>query len=157
MNGKWIWEPTQEWIDQTNVWRFMRKLGFTDREAFLQYSRDNLEEFWDHMVREAGIDWFHAYDRVLDISRGVEWATWFPGGKLNIAANCLDRHVQSGGIACIWEGEDGETRTITFAELAAEVNRLANGLAAIGLVKGNRVALVMPMSSRFCTRASSSA
>jgi acetyl-CoA synthetase len=97
------------------------------------------------MMREAGIDWFRAYDSLLDTSRGVEWATWFPGGQLNIAANCLDRHATSGNIACIWEGEDGKTRTVTFAELAVEVNRLADGLAAIGLTKGDRVALVMPM------------
>ncbi|HXI41134.1 MAG TPA: acetyl-coenzyme A synthetase N-terminal domain-containing protein, partial [Bryobacteraceae bacterium] len=115
MSGKWIWEPAREWIDQTNVWRFMRKLGFTDREAFLQYSRDNLEEFWDRMVREAGIDWFRPYDRVLDTSRGVEWTEWFPGGKLNIAANCLDRDAASAKIACIWEGEDGSAREVTFA------------------------------------------
>src|SRR5579864_841705 len=142
---KWIWEPSRDWIEKTNVWRFMQKLGFTDREAFLAYSRDHNEEFWDRMVREAGIEWFRPYDRVLDASRGPEWCQWFLGGQLNIAANCLDRHASSGNIACIWEGEDGQTRTVTFADLDAEVNRLADGLAAIGLVKGDRVAVVMPM------------
>jgi acetyl-CoA synthetase len=145
MSGKWIWEPSREWIEQTNVWHFMRKLGFADRESFLRYSRDSLEEFWDRMVREAGIDWFRKYDRVLDTSRGVEWSEWFPGGKLNIAWNCLDRHVASGNPACIWEGEDGAVRRLTFAQLAEDVNRLANGLGALGLGKGDRVALVMPM------------
>ena len=145
MSGGWIWEPSREWILQTNVWRFMEKLGFTDREAFLRYSRENLEEFWDRMVREAEIDWFRGYDRVLDTSRGVEWSEWFLGGKLNIAWNCLDRHVASGRTACIWEGEDGAVRTLTFAQLAAEVNRLANALDAVGLAKGDRVALIMPL------------
>jgi len=145
MSGTWIWEPSREWIEQTNVWRLMRKLGFTDREEFLRYSRENPDLFWDQMVREAGIEWFHPYDRVLDSSRGVEWSQWFLGGKLNIAANCLDRHAASGQIACIGEGEDGKTRTVTFAELAAQANRLTNGLAALGLVKGARVAVVMPM------------
>src|ERR1700681_259527 len=145
MSGKWIWEPSPEWIEQTNVWQFMRKLGFTDREAFLRYSRENLEEFWDQMVREASIEWVPPYSRVLDISRGVEWSQWFLGGTLNIAWNCLDRHVASGSTACIWEGEDGATRALTFAELAEDVNRLANALAALGLAKGDRVALVMPM------------
>jgi acetyl-CoA synthetase len=143
--NKWIWEPSREWIEQTNIWRFMQKLGFSDREEFLRYSRENLEAFWDHMVREAGIDWFQPYDRVLDLSRGAEWTEWFLGGKLNIAWNCLDRHVASGNLACIWEGEDGAIRTLTFAQLAEEVNRLTNGLSAIGLAKGDRVALVMPM------------
>src|ERR1043166_7068815 len=100
MTGKWLWEPSPEWIEQTNVWRFMRKLGFTDREAFLRYSRDNLEEFWDRMVRETGIEWFQPYGRVLDISLGVEWSQWFLGGTLNIAWNCLDRHAASGRTAC---------------------------------------------------------
>ena len=145
MSGGWIWEPSREWILQTNVWRFMEKLGFTDREAFLRYSSENLEEFWDRMVREAEIDWFRGYDRVLDTSRGVEWSEWFLGGKLNIAWNCLDRHVASGRTACIWEGEDGAVRTLTFAQLAAEVNRLANALDALGLAKGDRVALIMPL------------
>ena len=143
--NKWLWEPSREWIEQTNVWRFMRKLGYSDREEFLRYSRENLEDFWDRMVREAGIDWFQPYDRVLDLSHGAEWTKWFLGGKLNIAWNCLDRHVASGNLACIWEGEDGVIRTLTFAQLAEEVNRLANGLSALGLAKGDRVALVMPM------------
>ena len=142
---KWIWEPSREWIERTNVWRFLRKLGFTDREEFLRYSRENTAEFWGRMVEEVGIEWFHPYDRVVDLSRGVEWSEWFPGGTLNIAWNCLDRHVPSGRVACIWEGEDGAVRTLTFAELADEVNRVANGLDALGLVKGDRVALVMPM------------
>jgi acetyl-CoA synthetase len=145
MSGGWIWEPSHEWIAQTNVWRFMQKLGFTDREAFLSYSRENPEEFWDRTVREMRIEWFRGYDRVLDTSRGVEWSEWFLGGKLNIAWNCLDRHVASGNLACIWEGEDGAVRTLTFAQLAAEVNRLANALDTLGLAKGDRVALIMPM------------
>jgi acetyl-CoA synthetase len=145
MSGNWIWEPSREWVEQTNVWRFMEKLGFTDREAFLRYSRENPEEFWDCMVREAGIDWFQAYDRVLDTSRGVEWSEWFLGGKLNIARNCLDRHVSSANLACIWEGEDSAVRTLTFAQLASEVNRLANALDGLGVAKGDRVALIMPL------------
>jgi acetyl-CoA synthetase len=145
MSGGWIWEPSREWIEQTNVWRFMEKLGFTDREAFLRYSRENLEEFWDRMVHEAGIEWSRGYDRMLDTSRGVEWSEWFLGGKLNIAWNCLDRHVAKANLACIWEGEDGAVRTLTFAQLAADVNRVANALDGLGLAKGERVALVMPL------------
>ena len=141
----WIWEPSRDWIERTNVWQLMRKLGFSDREEFLRYSRENIEEFWARMVEQEGIEWFQPYDGVLDDSRGVEWSEWFLGGKLNIAWNCLDRHVASGKTACIWEGEDSAVRTLTFAELAEGTNRLANALAALGLVKGDRVALVMPM------------
>src|SRR5579884_352360 len=86
-----IWEPSPAYIEQTNVWRFMRRLGFTDREAFLRFSREEPERFWDETMREMGVAWFTPYERVLDASRGPEWTQWFLGGRLNIAHNCLDR------------------------------------------------------------------
>lgn len=143
--SEWVWKPSEQYVESTNVWRFLRKLGFSDREEFLRYSRENLEQFWDAMVKETGIAWFAAYEQVLDQSRGVEWAQWFLGGKLNIAHNCLDRHVSKPNPAMIWEGENGETRTVSFVDLQKETNRLANALRAIGLQKGDRIALCMPM------------
>ncbi len=140
-----VWKPSREWIERTNVWRFMRRLGFDDREAFLRFSRDQSERFWDELMREMRIEWFEPYRQVMDASRGPEWAQWFVGGRLNIAHNCLDRWAESGRVACIWEGESGETRRITFEELRDEANRVANGLVARGLVPGDRVALCMPM------------
>src|SRR5580700_1332189 len=140
-----IWEPSREFIRQTNVWRFMERLGFHDRDAFLQFSREEPERFWDQIMREMGVEWFEPYRQTLDASRGPEWAQWFVGGKLNIAYNCLDRWADSGRTACIWEGESGETRTVSFAELRGDANRVANGLTALGLVPGDRVALAMPM------------
>jgi acetyl-CoA synthetase len=141
----WIWTPTKDQIEQTNVWRFMQRLGFTDRERFLRYSTEHSEQFWDEIVRETNIEFFHPYAKVLDASRGPEWAQWFTGGTINIAHNCLDRHAQSNKPAIIWESEDGRHRDITFAELYAETNRLAGGLRSMGLQQGDRAALVMPM------------
>jgi acetyl-CoA synthetase len=138
-----IWTPTREWIEQTNVWRFMRRLGFSDREEFLRFSQEETERFWDEMMREMGVAWFRPYSRVWDASRGPEWSRWFVGGELNIAHNCLDRHH---GTACIWEGEDGATRIITFEELGRDANRVANGLQALGIERGDRVALCLPMA-----------
>jgi acetyl-CoA synthetase len=92
-----------------------------------------------------GIEWFRPYDRVLDTSHGVEWATWFVGGKLNIVQNCLDRHVERPNPAILWEGEGGEQRSVSFAELQRDVTRLANHLRSLGLVQGDRVAMCMPM------------
>ncbi len=148
MAAEWFWQPTREWIEATNVYRFMRRLGFDTLGAFLEFSREHSEEFWDEMVREVGIEWFEPYDKVLDQSRGVEWARWFVNGKLNVAWNCLDRHARgprAGDCAVLWEGENGAVRAVTYAELARQVNRLANGLAALGLRRGDRVALAMPM------------
>jgi acetyl-CoA synthetase len=127
------------------VWRFLRRLGFEDREGFLQFSREDPERFWDEMMREMDVEWFEPYQQVVDASRGPEWSQWFLGGRLNIAHNCLDRWANGGRVACLWEGEGGEIRSITFAELHKEANRVANGLLALGLTAGDRVALCMPV------------
>jgi acetyl-CoA synthetase len=140
-----IWEPSREFIERTNVWRFMQRLGFSDREAFLQFSRQDPERFWDETMREMGVEWFAPYRQVLDASRGPEWAQWFVGGRLNIAHNCLDRWADSGRIACLWEAENGARREVTFRDLRIEANRVANGLRAMGLEAGDRVALCLPM------------
>jgi acetyl-CoA synthetase len=141
-----IWEPAREFIEQTNVWRFMERLGFSDREAFLRFSREQPERFWDEIMREMRVEWFEPYTRVLDASRGPEWTQWFLGGRLNIAHDCLDRWADDPArIACIWEGENGETRTVTFAELRTEANRVANLLTGLGIEAGDRVALCLPM------------
>jgi acetyl-CoA synthetase len=141
-----IWEPSREFIERTNVWRFMQRLGFDGREEFLRFSREEPERFWHELLRETGVEWFEPYTRVLDRGRGPEWARWFTGGRLNIAHNCLDRWGASGRIACIWESENGETGAVTFAQLLAQSNRVANGLRALGLEAGDRVALAMPMA-----------
>ena len=140
-----LWQPTREFVESTNVWRFMRRLGFEDREAFLRFSRENPERFWDELLREMRVEWFEPYRRVMDASRGPEWTTWFLGGRLNIAQNCVDRWTAADRPACIWEAENGATRTVSFADLQRESNRVANGLTSLGLVPGDRVALCMPM------------
>jgi acetyl-CoA synthetase len=140
-----IWEPTQDFIESSNVWRFMRRLGFSDRESFLRFSRDDPERFWDETMRELGVEWFQPYERVVDLSHGPEWSRWFIGGKLNIAQNCLARWASTPRVACLWEGENGAARAVTFAELEAESARVANALAAMGIRAGDRVALAMPM------------
>ncbi len=90
-----IWEPAPEFIERTNVWRFMRRLGFADRDDFLRFSRENPERFWDEMMREMRVEWFHSYRQVLDLTNGPEWAQWFVGGRINIAHNCLDRWAET--------------------------------------------------------------
>src|ERR671930_36720 len=87
--------------------------------------------------------------RSLGVSRGPAWPRWFPGGRLNFSDNCLDRNLDAGRgdkPAVVWEGDDGQTRTLTYAELAREVNRLANALRALGIAQGDRVGIFLPMS-----------
>jgi acetyl-CoA synthetase len=140
-----LWEPSRVFIECTNVWRFMQRLGFDDRETFLAWSRDNPEQFWSEILRETNVEFFEPYTQVFDASRGPEWTTWFLNGRLNIAHNCLDRWAATDRIACIWEFENGVNGEVTFAQLHADANRVANGLRALGLEPGDRVALCLPM------------
>jgi acetyl-CoA synthetase len=140
-----IWNPSREFVEATNVWRFMQRLGFRDREAFLSFSSEQPERFWPEILQEMKVEWFEPFTKVLDASRGVEWTQWFSGGRLNTAHNCLDRWAGTGRTACIWESENGQTRTVTFADLHAESNRVANELRTLGLEPDDRVALCLPM------------
>ena len=102
------------------------------------------QSFWAEQA--ANLEWIEPWDTVL------EWnlpdAKWFVGGKLNVSANCLDRHVIAGAgdkVAFYWEGEPGDTRTITYSQLLADVQRFANVLKDLGVRRGDRVAIYMPM------------
>ncbi len=106
------------------------------------------ERFWEKMARE-NVDWFSPWKKVLDWK--PPFAKWFVGAKTNVSYNCLDRHLEGENAwrrnkaAIIWEGEPGDSRVITYAELHREVCRFANVLKAQGVTKGDRVALYMPM------------
>jgi acetyl-CoA synthetase len=102
--------------------------------------------FWEQQAREL-ITWDAEWHQVLDWSN-PPFAKWFVGAKLNVAYNCVDRHVEAGygdQVAIHWEGEPGDSRTITYADLKREVSRAANALAELGVKKGDRVAIYMPM------------
>src|SRR6266571_2008713 len=126
----------------------MARYGLQTYDEVLRASLDDVEWFWSQVERDLGLDWFKPYDRVLDTRQGIEWATWFMGGQINIAHNCVDRHAAgeaAGRTALVDEREDGTTRSVTYRELAAEVGRLANGLRSLGVTKGDPVGVYMPM------------
>jgi acetyl-CoA synthetase len=113
-------------------------------ETPYEHARRDREGYWADWAKQ--LEWIRPWDRVL------EWkpphAKWFVGGKLNASANCLDRHVRAGRgarTALIWEGEPGEVRRLTYAELLAEVQKFANVLKGLGVKKGDRVAIYLPM------------
>lgn len=113
-------------------------------EAYAEAEADRLA-FWEKQARR--LTWFKQWDQVLDWSK-PPFAKWFVGGQLNIAYNCLDRHVEAGigdRVAIHWEGEPGDTRAITYAELLAETKKAANALTGLGVRQGDRVAIYMPM------------
>jgi acetyl-CoA synthetase len=103
------------------------------------------EAFWARLARER-IDWYEDFQTTLEWD--LPFAKWFVGGKLNLAYNCIDRHVERGlgdKVAYHWIGEPGDTRTITYADLQREVSKAANALLELGVSTGDRVAIYMPM------------
>jgi len=103
------------------------------------------EKFWAELA-EQELHWFQKWDTVLDWQ--PPFAKWFVGGKINISYNCLDRHLttwRKNKAALIWEGEPGDSRTLTYAQLHREVCQFANVLKQLGVQKGDRVAIYMPM------------
>ena len=110
-----------------------------------QEAEADYEGFW---AKQAGsrLSWTKPWDKVLEWE--LPYAKWFIGGQLNAAYNCVDRHVEGGlgeKVAYYWEGEPGDTRTLTYADLQAEVNRCANALTELGVKTGDRVGIYMPM------------
>ena len=143
-----VWNPSEEYIERANVTRFMRANGIGSYDELVKRSTDDIEWFWDAVVRDLGIEFYEPYRRVLDTSDGKPWAKWFGGGKINLAHNCVDRWAERtpANPAVVWEGEEGEARTVSYAELQAMSNRLAHGLRELGVQKGDRVGIFMPMT-----------
>ncbi|WP_024800976.1 acetate--CoA ligase [Nocardia sp. BMG51109] len=129
-----VYPPTAEFAAAANADASLYDRATADREAF-----------W---AEQAGrLHWHQPWTRVLDWD-DAPFARWFTGGKLNVAYNCVDRHVLDGHgdqVALHWEGEPGDSRAITYADLLAEVSRAANYLTELGLEAGDRVAIYMPM------------
>ena len=122
---------------------FRKQAHVSDPKVYEQAKQDR-EGYWADWARQ--LEWIKPWNKVL------EWkpphAKWFLGGKLNASANCLDRHVTAGRgdkVALIWEGEPGEVRRITYRELLGDVCRFANVLKSLGVKRGDRVAIYLPM------------
>src|SRR4029079_4090032 len=111
-------------------------------------STTDLDWFWRSVLDDLGIEFYEPYRAVIDTSAGVAHTRWCIGGRMNIVHNCLDKWAGAptdDRDALRWEGEEGTTRSLSYAALRREVNRCANGLRALGVAPGNRVALFMPM------------
>ena len=122
---------------------FRLRANISDQSVYEQAARDP-ERFWAEQAKQ--LDWIKPWNKVL------EWkpphVKWFIGGKLNVAANCIDRHVAAGRAnktALIWEGEPGDSRTLTYGDLHREVQQFANVLKNLGVRKGDRVAIYLPL------------
>ncbi|HZA08375.1 MAG TPA: acetate--CoA ligase [Nitrososphaeraceae archaeon] len=109
-----------------------------------EQASENFEKFWAQQARN--LFWFKEWDNILNWNH--PFAKWFVGGRLNASVNCLDRHIKSdvkNKVAIIWEGESGEHRSVTYYELYRSVNKFANALKNLGIKKGDRVTIYLPM------------
>jgi acetyl-CoA synthetase len=123
---------------------FKKTALVTDAEVYDEAERD-FEGFWARQAADL-LDWSEEWDTILRWD--LPFAQWFVGGKLNVSVNCLDRHVAAGHgdqVAYHWEGEPGDTRTITYAQLLEDVQRAANALRSLGVEKGDRVNIYLGM------------
>jgi acetyl-CoA synthetase len=132
-------DPPKEWSQRAHI---------QSLEQYKEMYRRSLEDpagFWGEYARE--LHWFKPWDKLFegDFEKGP--VRWFPGGKLNAAYNCLDRHLPARGtrVALTWEAESGENRTYTYERLHQEVCRFANVLKRLGVRKGDRMAIYLPM------------
>ncbi|HZG15589.1 MAG TPA: AMP-binding protein [Candidatus Bathyarchaeia archaeon] len=143
------WSPDREQLETSNLYRFMQKEGISDYEELIALSEGRLEWFWDAFIRFADLRFYHPYSHVVDRSGGLAWPKWFVDGKINLVHNFLDKWAlnpaTAGRTALLWEGEDGATSEYSFQRLYQETNRLANALRELGIKRGDRVAIFMPM------------
>ena len=142
------WIPTREHIESANLTAFARTLGVEGYDGLIAAAAADLPGFYEQLVRALELRWDAPWTSVLDTSRGVPFAHWFPGAAFNAPANCLERHIAAGrgaDEALVWEGEDGAVRRFTFAELRDAVARLGAALRARGVDRGDTVGIFMPL------------
>ncbi|MFV8826938.1 AMP-binding protein [Alkalihalobacterium sp. APHAB7] len=143
------WKPSDEMIEQTRLYQWMKQLGYTDYEEFLNASTKDIAWFWKEAEKVLNIDWYEPYKETLSLEDGVKWPKWYVGGKLNTAYNTVESWAEkeqtANATAIVWESEDGIVQTYTYAQLSEAVARVANGLKQHGLKKGDIIAIYMPM------------
>ncbi len=148
MVKKLYWKGFEQTVENSNVVAFMRAQKVKSFEGLLQRSQDDIEWFWNAVNQFLGIEWYAPYTQVLRANKGIEWAQWFTGGKINITHNCVDKHINTyrrHKLALIWEGENHEIRKLTYLDLYREVNRVAEGLKDAGIRTGDAVGVYLPM------------
>ena len=149
LGGEIVWRPGTEWIERSNLRRFMGAHGIASLDELQRRSTSDIAWFWDAVMRDLAIQFHEPYSEMVDLSRGLAWPRWCVGGGMNIVHNCLDKYAGTPTderTALRWEGEEGAVRTLTYAALRREVNQAANALRSLGLGKGDVIGVFMPMT-----------
>jgi acetyl-CoA synthetase len=142
------WTPTPDVIERAQLTKFMKQVGISTFDELYQFSINETEKFTEEVLRFLDIKFDPPYEKLLDLSNGAPFPNWCSGAGLNITEMCLDRW-QTDEIkdqpAVIWEGEEGRSRTLTYAELMSEVEHCSASLRNLGLTKGDAIGIHMPM------------
>lgn len=141
-----IWEPPERLVSDSNIATFLNKYGY-EYEDLAPDSEEALAELWDDMADDIGIQWDEDYEEAVNTSDGVEFAHWFQGGRLNAVETILDQWVERAPDRpmYVWQDEQGNSQTVTFAKMAQRSNRLANALREHGIGRGDVVGISFPM------------
>ncbi len=134
-------------FEQTALSRFLAAYGHADLDALHACAREAPQRFWAEVEDALGLTWARRYHTVCDLSDGPMWPHWFAGGQLDLFDNLIGRIARDdpGRAAVIWEGDDGATRTLSYAQLDLEARRLAAALVRLGVRAGDRIAMYLPM------------
>ncbi|WP_238606096.1 AMP-binding protein [Amycolatopsis sp. Poz14] len=142
------WIPGEEHVARSRLLAAVQAGGHRDVEELHRFSVAEPEKFWRAAVADLGVEFSEPFERVLDDSEGKPFPRWFPGGRLNVAQLCAHRHATgplANKEAVVYEGDGGQRRSLTYAQLDAEVRRFAANLAALGVSRGDRVVLFLPV------------
>jgi acetyl-CoA synthetase len=146
--GDPVWEPSEEYLNRSRLLDFIEQHDLDSYEALLERADSDPSWYWGAVVDHLGLEWFQRYDQVLNLENGLPWPRWFVNGRYNYVHDAVDKHASgssAGKTAILWEGDGGDVRRLTFAELAAETDRVAAGLRELGIEKGDCVGIFMPM------------
>ena len=137
------WFPDDRWIENSNIYKQMKKYGIGTYEEFLNRSFHDYDWFWRAYFEDTGFVWFKEYERTVDVSGGKMWPKWFVNGRINWTYNALDKNPPD-KVALIWEGDNGNVVKYTYDELRREVNKLCNTLISLGVKEGDAVGIYLP-------------
>src|SRR5215210_2683674 len=138
-----VWVPPPERIERANLTRLARRLGCEGYADLHRLSVEEPERFWPAAIDDMGIEFSERWRSVEDTSDGPEWARWFVGGRVNVARVCVHRWADErpDDEAAVFLGEDGDRRSLSYAEMSDRVARLAEGLASLGIGEGDAVGI----------------
>ena len=137
------WHPSSETVERARLTEFARATGYRDFEELYRWSITDIASFTENVIRFLKIYFDRSYSSILDLSAGPEWPRWCVDGELNIVSTCLSH--DSARTAVIAESEDGAPVILTYGQLREQVSRCSAGLKSLGIRKGDRVAIYMPM------------